>query len=255
MSERRAIKFVRALVGGARASEQETGVFRIVGTNGGPSLDAPYVKKLASDGVLEFRKEVCRALPVAKNWLRRKISGADGPAIQHLQAVRQSDGTLINLNESPLARLAVSSGRTPPFLRAHHVQAGERFRKLVERAQMNQRTTMSYDPNRLPTRGKSANTGMDLNDAALDARRELHRIMGLLPSDCAGAVMDVCGFLKGLQLVETERQWPRRSAKLMLRVGLEQLAQHYGLSEVATGAPERGSHNWLGKGARPSRFE
>ncbi len=255
MPERRAIKFVRSLVAGARASEQESGVFRIDGANNGPSLDASTVEKLASDGVLELRGEVCRALPVAKSWLRRKISGANGPAVQHLRMVRQNDGTFINLNESPLARLAGASGRTPPFLQAHHVQAGERFRKLVERAQMNERTTMSYDPNRLPTRGRTANTGMDLNDIALDARRELHRIMGLLPPDCAGAVMDICGFLKGLQLVETERQWPRRSAKLMLRVGLEQLAQHYGLNEVATGAPGRGTRNWLDDGARPSRFE
>lgn len=255
MSERRAIKFVRALVGGAPASLQETGVFRIDGTNNNPSLDAPYVEKLASDGVLELCGKVCRATPVTKNWLRRKLSGASGSAGQHRHIVQKSNGAQINLNESPLARLANPSGNTPPFLQAHHVQAGEKIRKLVERAQMIERTTMSYDPNRLPAKGKNAGTGVDLNDSAIDARRELHQVLALLPSDCAGAVLDVCGFLKGLQLVETERQWPRRSAKLMLRVGLEQVARQYGLGEVATGLPGRRAHNWLDKGARPIRFE
>ena len=61
---------------------------------------------------------------------------------------------------------------------------------------------------------------------------EIHRD---LPADCAGVVIDVCGWLKGLQEVERERGWPRRSAKLVLRIGLEQLAQHFGLGPYAVG--------------------
>ncbi len=67
--------------------------------------------------------------------------------------------------------------------------------------------------------------------------REIHDI---LPRDCAGVVLDVCGFLKGLQQVEIERGWPRRSAKLVLRIGLDRLAEHYGFSPraVAGASPQ-----------------
>ncbi len=255
MSERRRIKFVRALISGAIARREVSGLFRIIGSAGSPSLDASEVRTLSSDGILLMEKDQCKASALAKNWLRRKISSTGDPADQHRHIVQQRDGTVLNFNESPLARLAVGSANAKPFLQHHHVLAGERLRALVERAQMMERTTMSYDPNRLPSKGKTGKRGMDLNDAAIDARTELHAILSALPPDCASAVMDVCGFLKGLQLVERERQWPRRSAKLVLRVGLEQLARHFGFSQVATGAPCGRLRVWLDEEARPDKFE
>ena len=86
---------------------------------------------------------------------------------------------------------------------------------------------------------------------ALDARRMLDDMSRRLPADCAGVVLDVCGLLKGLQEVELERGWPRRSAKLVLRIGLEQLAQHYGMAGEAHG-PEHGRQcTWIGPEGRP----
>ena len=79
----------------------------------------------------------------------------------------------------------------------------------------------------------------------MDARRKLDEIAALLPPDCRGVVFDVCGLLKGLQVVETERGWPRRSAKMVLRIGLEQLAAHWGLSSVATGRDTGRMDGWL----------
>ena len=91
---------------------------------------------------------------------------------------------------------------------------------------------------------------------AADARRDLARLHAVLPHDCAGVVLDVCGLLKGLQEVERDRGWPRRSAKLVLRIGLEQLAQHYGLGAAARGAETRRKRSWLGEGAgRPNSVE
>ena len=84
---------------------------------------------------------------------------------------------------------------------------------------------------------------------AADARRMLAKLHIVLPRDCAGVVMDVCGALKGLQQIETERGWPRRSAKLVLRIGLDRLAEHWGLDAVAEG-PERGRLRGEMAGAR-----
>ena len=45
----------------------------------------------------------------------------------------------------------------------------------------------------------------EITDLAADARRSVAEIHRVLPRDCAGVVMDVCGLLKGLQDVERER--------------------------------------------------
>ena len=68
----------------------------------------------------------------------------------------------------------------------------------------------------------------------------------------SGLLIDVCGFLKGLELVERERRWPPRSAKLLLVMGLERLAAHYGLSGDATGQVRRKTSVWQSANARPS---
>ena len=58
-------------------------------------------------------------------------------------------------------------------------------------------------------------------------------------------MIDVCAFGKGLQVIESERRWPRRSAKLVLRIGLDQLAHQLGLSPLAEGAEHGHTQSWL----------
>ncbi len=215
-------------------------------------LPCAAVDRLISVGVLELAGEVLRARPEARFWLKRQIADRDQHAAQHRTVTEQPNEMRINIDESPLARLAVSRNSEPAFLAPHHLLAGERVRGLVERGQLSQRVTMSYDPARVP--GGTRGGGGNVNDMVLDARHDLGRVLERLPRDCAGVVLDVCGYLKGLQQVEQERRWPRRSAKLVLRIGLDQVADHFGLSPLATGIESNRNHSWLGTGARPLQY-
>ena len=247
----RAIRFMRALVGGAPT---RVGAGADTVRAGNLTLPLSEVRDLIASGVLEGSAGGCRATLLARDWLRRHLCETEDPfADQHRHTVRRADGSVINLDESPLARLAVPlAGEPRAFLEPHQVEAGERVRRLCERARLQPRVTMSYSA--AHTAGGQTQAA-DITDLAAEARRSLSEIPRVLPADCAGVVIDVCGLLKGLQLVETERRWPRRSAKLVLRIGLDQLARHYGLSAAAIGPDSRRTRGWLGDGARPDRFE
>lgn len=148
---------------------------------------------------------------------------------------------------APDAVLRLANG----FLDSHHVEAARVLARLFDRARMMQRVTMSYDPTRVGgSRGKPQQA--DLADSAAEARQRLGRMAATMPGDCWGVLIDICGYEKGLQLVEMERNWPRRSAKLVLRIGLEHLAMSLGLSPVAEGSESGRTRGWLPE--RPPMF-
>ncbi|MHB1110089.1 MAG: DUF6456 domain-containing protein [Devosia sp.] len=254
-ADRRTMRFVRALLAGDEATRALSGHFVARDADRKATLGETMVRELIAQGVLEGDGNICRATREARSWLKRQMVESDGFAAQHRTEAQSPGGPVLNLDESPLGRLAVASrGEAAPFLERHQVEAGERVRRLAERARLQPRLTMDYSGAHTASRGTSRG-GAEIGDLAADARRALAGIHLVLPRDCAGVVLDVCGLLKGLQTVESERGWPRRSAKLVLRIGLEQLAQHFGLAPVAVGVASGRRRAWMGKGARPKRFE
>jgi Domain of unknown function (DUF6456) len=238
-------RFVRGLLGGGIATR--TAEFYTLAN--GSSATAEVVLDLIGSGALAGTSAECRANTATRGWLKRAYLDADAFAAQHRVTASSIEGATINLAESPLSRLA--SGDTA-FLGRHHVEAGERVRRLVERAQLQPRLTMTYSASR--TAGAQHHKN-DISDMAVDARRAIDEIHHVLPRDCASVVLDVCGFLKGLQEVERDHGWPRRSAKLVLRIGLEQLAQHYGIGVVAVGREQGRARGWMAQDARPTQLD
>ncbi|WEZ84010.1 DUF6456 domain-containing protein [Rhizobium sp. 32-5/1] len=134
----------------------------------------------------------------------------------------------VNLAESPLggvARLKEKSGEA--FLTAAALDAGLRLHADFTRAQLQPQLTMRYEPRlSTKTKGMAGGTG-DLCDSAISARGRVRAAVEAIGPELSGVALDVCCFEKGLETVERERQWPVRSAKLMLRAALMALARHY----------------------------
>lgn len=242
MRDKTLIRFVKALVNGQEVS---SAAGRRGLECGGVLVPQAAVARLITERAVSLLDGRCIAGPLARDWLRRQLASMPETEV----------APSVNLDESPLARLAaVPAGGEKAFLDAHQVEAGERVRRLYEQAHLQPRLTMSYSAGH--TRGRNRQGGAsEISDLASAARRALREIHAVLPADCAGVVMDVCGYLKGLQVVEQERGWPRRSAKLVLRIGLEQLAQHFGYASAAAGPARAGMRIWLDDEALPQRFE
>jgi len=214
------------------------------------------VAQARSLGLVTLEGNIVRATAEALPFLRRALVGSpEAYQEQHrdietatadVKGVRQA--VRVNHLESPLgaaARLKEKSGQ--PFLPPDAIAAGERLHADFTRAHLQPRLTMSYEP-RLSTKTKGGTGGAaDISDSAMSARFRVGKAMEAIGPELCGVALDVCCFQKGLEIVERERQWPARSAKLMLRTALMALARHYAPPRAA---PRR-SHAWGVEGYRP----
>ncbi|WP_051332808.1 DUF6456 domain-containing protein [Cucumibacter marinus] len=248
-------RFIKKLIKGETAEPDETGRFWMIPGSRMTRISRADAKALVEKGVLQSNGDGLVSTPGARTWLRRQLAGGNGFADQHRELMRGAEGELINLAESPLARLAQPGNGEPPFLAPHHLTTGERIRVIVERSGLTPSVTARYGAEgRVDGTGAGPCDGIGMLDMHIEARRQLEALNGALQPDCARVVIDVCGHLKGLQQVEAEYRWPRRSAKMVLRVGLDLAAAHFGYSTVATGRRNRRRRNWHGADARPAMF-
>ncbi|SMC96905.1 hypothetical protein SAMN05880593_112121 [Rhizobium sp. RU36D] len=188
-------------------------------------------------GLLHRRDDRLEAGSEARAFLRRALAEGDPEErfqVQHREEAQvqlRHEGVLQsvrrNLTESPLgavARLKEKSGE--PFLSPEAIEAGERLAADFERGGLQPRITASWEP-RLSSRAPGQATASDISDSAMAARRRVSLAIEAMGPELSGVALDVCCFAKGLETVERERQWPARSAKLMLRAALLALARHY----------------------------
>ncbi|MEO3387863.1 DUF6456 domain-containing protein [Mesorhizobium sp. CAU 1741] len=177
------------------------------------------------------------------------------PKPQIEEAVIASEAGLesvsINVAESPLAllwRLKAKSGQR--FISPAEFRAGERLRTDYSRGQIMPRMGVNWVAAGGSGRKRGDANGIaDLTDAALSARRRVERAVDAVGPEMAGVLVDVCCFLKGLERVETERGWPARSAKVVLKSALSALARHY---EPQARQAERQVLHWGADDYRPS---
>ncbi len=128
--------------------------------------------------------------------------------------------------------------------------AGERLRADLTFAGMLPRVTMDWS-NMTPTDRSSPRDRLNPSEAAIAARQRVDAALAAVGPEFSGLLIDLCGFGKGLELIERERSWPARSAKVVVKLALASLARHYGLGDVAVGAGRSRSSAWMEPGARP----
>lgn len=162
------------------------------------------------------------------------------------EAGANGHGVLVNDAESPLAWLARRKGRDGrPLVSPAQFEAGERLRADFTFAQLTPRMTVDWASPSTGSAGAAAGGPAALADTVIAARQRLRHALDAAGPEFAGLLVDVCCFLKGLEDVERERGWPSRSGKIVLQLGLDRLARHYGLAGEARGrsrAPMRAWH-------------
>lgn len=157
----------------------------------------------------------------------------------------------VNTNESPLMRLfsrKTKAGTT--YISMEEFQAGERLRKDFERGQLQPKISASLQGSVGSTARSGFSDANDIADFAIDARKRVGMAIDKLGPELSGVTIDICCFLKGLEHVERERQWPPRSAKLMLKTALSLLARHYGIAGYENHT-SRKNHSWGSSDYRP----
>ena len=157
--------------------------------------------------------------------------------------------------ESPLSWLASRKGPDGrPMLSQQMFDAGERLRRDFEAGQMSDRVTAQWGASIMPgARGRSGLPGQTLNgsERALAARQRVWKALQHAGPGLSSVLLEVCCLSSGLEAAERHLKWPKRSAKLVLLIALERLAQHYGYDGQA-GVRQNGQlQMWGAENYRP----
>lgn len=150
---------------------------------------------------------------------------ADGPAQPN--PIRLPDA---------LDRLAYPRKGDAALLDSCDVAAARAFQRDLHIAGLHQRITQSWSLASLTHSGGKGGAGAGGHEAAtvLDARARVHKACRAVGPEFSGLLMDVCLFEKPLNTIESERQWPARSAKLAIALGLSTLARFYGFKGLGS---------------------
>ncbi|GAC1330714.1 MAG: DUF6456 domain-containing protein [Beijerinckiaceae bacterium] len=237
------------------ASAKRKGVTLVTGhfpAAAGAHLVANDVARWSQNG----RQRILEITDTGRAKLRRdETPEADKFLAQHREveeAVLQPHGSVKrNEAESPLAWLARRKNREGhALLDPASFAAGERFRQDFTLAGLQPRITSDWSS---PVTGASpSDRGMHISDLMIAARQRLDKALDALGPELGSLVIDICGFLKGLETVEVERGWPARSAKVVLAIGLIRLASHYGLTSEARGLARARVRHWGSADYRPT---
>lgn len=233
-----------AVPGGRLVIESDGIYFTSAGRDRWTLVPDPVFRRLRATGALADAGDGSWILSEAGRGLARRLAiPGDDLAAQHQLRGRRRIGegrdarlVTVDLGESPLAWLRARKGRDgEPMIDDAAFEAGERLRADFTRGQMMPSVTSNWGQIGSARQAGVRGGAGEIGDAALAARIRVERALAALGPELAGTVVDFCCFLKGIEAIERERNWPKRSARLVLQLGLSALARHYGFAREAVG--------------------
>lgn len=165
-------------------------------------------------------------------WGRQRAEVGGEPFQRQHQSVGGvvASQSKINFAESPLAWLHHRKGKDgKAFLNDAAFEAGERFRIDFTKAQLSPSLTANWEVQSMGRTKRSHAGGLMLDSThkALMARKRFDQAFEAVGPGLQDVLIDVCCHLQGLEGVEKSMHWPQRSGKVVLKLALERLVQHY----------------------------
>ena len=226
---------------------------------GGGQFRADAVEELARHDLIAMvrsgnERRRFRISEPGRAYLRRRVADEESAfQLQHQDRVEveaEVEGERVSVTidaaESPLDWLRRRKDRHgQPLVDEACFQAGERLRRDLTLAAMLPSVTSRWDAVSDPTRGAHGRDPGAASDVVIAARQRVTATLRAVGADLADLLIDLCGFLKGLEQIERDRGWPPRSAKVIVNLALARLADHYGIERAAKGpAHSRGIRAW-----------
>lgn len=205
----------------------------------GRKISPQDVASLLASGAVSLVEDEIKLTSAGASALRRFKSGNTKFLDQHRNLAKAilpegHDGPapFVNAAESPLIWLRARKSKTgEPLIAPVEFEAGSRLAADFFAAGHQPRVTASWEPAGSPNRRRfGGRSNFDPTGSALDARQRLKHALESVGPDMARLLVDVCCLETGLTDIERRRNWPRRSARIVLRIGLGNLARHYGLT-------------------------
>ena len=202
-------------------------------TSGRVKTSAPMVAAFRQRGWLEASANEALVLSArGRAWLSGDLAGADPYATQHqlLQVRTMTDdrgeevSVVVNDAESPLGWLKAHGA-----IDGRQFEAGEKLRRDYTLARLEPRLCRDLSAPLVDGRGPANPV---LSDTVLAAKQRFAKALAAVGPGLSDLLFELCCALRGLEAVETQNGWPRRSGKVVLGLALDRLAAHYGICEA-----------------------
>ncbi|TMV01488.1 DUF6456 domain-containing protein [Brucella haematophila] len=227
-SEMRVLRFLKTGACEMQDSVRDTHML-LVGEQGSIAVARSEITAMCGKGLLQIDGQKL-ALSGKGRGSAKSIRKASHEPARITASVEMAPGETVevNLAESPLAMLYRRKGADGnAFISEDEFHAGERLRADFTRGSLMPSITSRWDIG-VGGGGRGGAGGMaELTDIALASRMRVERALEAVGPELNGVLVDVCCFLKGLERVERERQWPVRSGKVVLKTALAMLHRHY----------------------------